>query len=233
MSVFQMAVDDSTGVTVLTLDTAQAGNAIAYEQLDEATAYLSDLAAKAPRALVIRGTSDFCAGRIPPAPGTPVEPADVQVGRTVNFFSTFASIPCPKVSFVTGQAYGAGANLALQADILVADQSAEFAFPEIRAGFAPLLALNTLLRTVRTRDALWLVTTAESVGADRGLAMGLVSETGTFETALARAAWLAGHRAEWSVATAFAWETAALTPAQRAPLSLAGMIEESERSRKE
>ncbi len=153
------------------------------------------------------------------------------MGRTVGFFAAFASIPCPKISFVSGHAFGAGANLALQADILVADPGSEFAFPEIRAGFAPLLALNTLLRTVRMRDALWLVSTAETVNAERALALGLVSEIGTFERRSPGPTWLADHSAELRVATAFAWEHGMLTPAERAPLSLAGMIEESERAR--
>lgn len=231
MSVFALDTDQATGVATLLLDTGQPGNAIASEQLQPATAQLMEIAASPPPALVLRGQADFCAGRLPPAAGAALLAPEAQVRRTVGFFAAFASIDCPKVSFVTGSALGAGANLALQADLVVADAASQFGFPEIRAGFAPLLAMNTLLRTVQSRTALWLALTAETIVAERALMLGLVSEIGTCETALHRAAWLAEHRAEWNALTAFANEHGMKSAPERGPISVEWMIAELERSR--
>lgn len=83
----------------------------------------------------------------------------------------------PVVAAVNGAALGAGLELALACDIVLAASTAKFGFPEVGLGAFPanyaLTLAARLLGPARTR---WLALTAEVVDAEWMLRAGVVSE---------------------------------------------------------
>ena len=100
----------------------------------------------AVRALVLTGNGRaFCAGQdladpsMSPKPGSD-EPADI--GDVVNTFYSplvrrLRAMPKPVVCAVNGVAAGAGANIALACDIVIAVQTASFIQPFCKLGLVP------------------------------------------------------------------------------------------------
>ena len=85
--------------------------------------------------------------------------------------------PLPTVAAVHGVCFGGGLELALSCDLIVADRSARFAFPELRLGIIPGFGgLPRLLRDVGNGVVRDLLLTGRSLGADAAQRAGLVSQ---------------------------------------------------------
>ncbi|MCS9891597.1 enoyl-CoA hydratase-related protein, partial [Pseudomonas aeruginosa] len=83
-------------------------------------------------------------------------------------------------------------ELAMHCDLIVADESAQFAQPEIKVGVMPGAGgTQRLVRAVGKFQALRMLFTGCLVKAPQALAMGLVSEVVADESTLARALELA------------------------------------------
>jgi enoyl-CoA hydratase len=90
---------------------------------------------------------------------------------------TIADHPAVVVAAVDGVAYGGGFELAVSADLLVASESAEFAFPEVRRGLIPGATggAQWLPRLVGLPKAIELIATGEPVSAAEAQRLGLVN----------------------------------------------------------
>jgi len=85
--------------------------------------------------------------------------------------------PLPTVAAVHGVCFGGGLELALTCDLIVADRSARFAFPELRLGILPGFGgLPRLLRDVGNAHVRDMLLTGRSLNADAALRAGLVSQ---------------------------------------------------------
>jgi enoyl-CoA hydratase/carnithine racemase len=83
----------------------------------------------------------------------------------------------PVIAAVHGVVFGGGFELALACDLIVADKTARFAFPELRLGLIPGFGgVPRLKRDVGNAVVRDLVLTGRSVGAERAHAVGLVSQ---------------------------------------------------------
>jgi enoyl-CoA hydratase/carnithine racemase len=101
----------------------------------------------------------------------------------------------PLIAAVSGAALGAGCELALMCDIIVADATARFGQPEARVGIMPGAGgTQRLVRTVGKPVASLMLMTGETLDAGRAAQLGLVSEVTVAVPALERARELA-HRA--------------------------------------
>jgi enoyl-CoA hydratase/carnithine racemase len=81
------------------------------------------------------------------------------------------------IAAVHGVVFGGGLELALTADIIVADKSARFAFPELRLGLIPGFGgIPRLRRDVGNAVVRDLLMTGRSLGAQRAHDVGLVSQ---------------------------------------------------------
>lgn len=115
--------------------------------------------------------------------------ADIELGQ---YWAPLVNSRKPLVAAVSGFALGAGCELAMMCDLIIADTSARFGQPEIRVGIMPGAGgTQRLLRTVGKPVASLLLMTGEPLTAARACQLGLVSELVMEGTALERARILA------------------------------------------
>jgi enoyl-CoA hydratase/carnithine racemase len=99
------------------------------------------------------------------------------IDRIHAAFDAIDQSPIPVVAAVHGVVFGGGFELALLADVIVAERSARFAFPELRLGLVPGFGgLPRLARDVGNAVARDLLLTGRSLGAARALELGLVAQ---------------------------------------------------------
>ena len=97
------------------------------------------------------------------------------IGAFSRMFELFGSLEIPVVMEVHGAALGAGFELAMMADVLVATKNASFGQPEIRLGFFAPLAVAYLPQLVGKQKALEITCSGRSYSAQEMQAMGFVS----------------------------------------------------------
>ncbi len=91
----------------------------------------------------------------------------------------------PVIAAVNGVAMGGGFEIALACDIIVADERATFALPEVRVGLAALGGgVHRLPRAIGVQRAMGMILTGRHVSAAEGLALGFVNEVVPAGTAL-------------------------------------------------
>jgi enoyl-CoA hydratase/carnithine racemase len=103
-------------------------------------------------------------------------------------WETLAQFPKPLVMAVRGPALGAGSELALHGDIIVAGHSARFGQPEIGVGIMPGAGgIQRLIRLVGRTRAMRMLLTGEAISAATACDWGLVSDLAPDEEVLDRA----------------------------------------------
>lgn len=97
--------------------------------------------------------------------------------RVHRVFDTFDTSPIPTIAAVHGVCFGGGFELALTCDVIVADKTARFAFPELRLGLIPgfggIPRLERDLGNAIVRD---LLLSGRSLSAKRAHEVGLVAQ---------------------------------------------------------
>jgi 2-(1,2-epoxy-1,2-dihydrophenyl)acetyl-CoA isomerase len=170
--------DVHDGVLTLTLDRPARRNALTGGVLDALVAALTDLD-DAVRVVVLTGEGKgFCAGQDLADEAVAAEDADL--GATVEVWNAVvrAIRDCgpPVLAAVNGVAAGAGANLALACDLVVAARSARFLQPFAGLGLVPDGGGTWLLprlvgpqRAAAAHDARWPARREHGgqLGADR------------------------------------------------------------------
>lgn len=97
------------------------------------------------------------------------------IDRIHAVFDGFDQLPIPTIAVVHGVVFGGGFELALTADVLVAEKSARFCFPELRLGLVPGFGgLPRLQRDVGNAVVRDLLFTGRSLRASRAEKIGLV-----------------------------------------------------------
>lgn len=133
------------------------------------------------RALVVTGSGgSFCAGGdlkgLQADPG-PIAHNRERVLRLHKWFIELSNMELPVIAAVDGPAFGAGFNLALGCDFVLASPRAQFCAVFGRIGLVPDLGgLFMLPRIVGLARAKELVMSARSVGAEEAKDLGIVLE---------------------------------------------------------
>ena len=99
------------------------------------------------------------------------------IDRIHAVFNTLDTAPITTIAAVHGFVFGGGFELALTCDVIVADRSARFAFPELRLGIVPGFGgIPRLRRDVGNAVVRDLLLTGRSLSAKRAHEVGLVSQ---------------------------------------------------------
>lgn len=131
---------EADGVALLTLTRPDVMNAL-NSQMRAELLHAVKTAEKTARVLVLTGTGDkaFCSGQ---DLGDRVRAANIDLERTLRdeyepLLRAIADCPVPTMAAVNGAAAGAGANLALSCDVVIAAERAVFLQAFTRIGLIP------------------------------------------------------------------------------------------------
>ena len=132
--------------------------------------------------MVITGAGeDFCAGgdivNFPQNPVEFMERIGMQVKGTKRPIELAREIPKPIIAMVSGLALGAGMELAMACDMIIASEEARFGQPEIKVGLIPGGGGTQVLpRLVGEKIAKELVFTGNIISAEEALRIGLINK---------------------------------------------------------
>ena len=172
---YEVAADIAT----ITLDRPTAMNALSRQLRTEMTAAVGAAAGQA-RVLVITGAGRaFCSGQDLTDP-TSDGALDLEKTLTDEYLPLLMAItncPIPTIAAVNGVAAGAGANLALAADVVIAAQSASFIQAFTRIGLVPDAGGTYWLpRQIGTARAMGAMLFADKVSAAQAVEWGMIYE---------------------------------------------------------
>lgn len=191
------------GVARITLNRPEKLNSFNAALHGELRAALARTRAEGARVLLLTGAGRaFCAGqdlaeRVVP-PGAP--PPDLGHSIETHYkplVLALRDLPMPVVCAVNGVAAGAGANLALACDLVLAARSAAFIEAFCKLGLVPDCGGTFFLpRLVGTARALGLALLGDKVSAEQAEAWGLIWKCVDDDQLMAEAEALAAHLAQ-------------------------------------
>ncbi len=170
---------DARGVVTLTLNRAQAFNALSEGMLDALQSALDQLVSdEGVRAVVIAAAGKaFCAGhdlkemRAEPSQAY-YERLFAQCGRMMM---SIQQLPVPVIARVQGIATAAGCQLVAMCDLAVAAREAKFAVSGVNLGLFCSTPSVALSRNLPRKAAFEMLVTGHFISADEALAKGLVN----------------------------------------------------------
>jgi methylglutaconyl-CoA hydratase len=186
------------GVARITLNRPDKRNAITSEMMSALRDALQRSADDSTvRVLLIRGAGkDFCAGLdlSEVLKSTQDSQGDAQASLTSarqlgDLYIAMRRHPKPIIAAVHGRALGGGAGIATASDLIIAADSAQVGYPEVKLGFIPAIVTTMLRRAVNERQAMELALTGEAISAPRAHAIGLINRVypdAEFETEVER-----------------------------------------------
>jgi len=198
-----LEVQRADGIVTLTLNRPERKNAVTPQMWVDLAALFTEIADRSEdRVLVITGAGDaFCSGADLAAAGENGGPPGVGGGvammRTVGRAALrLHELPIPAIAAVNGVAAGAGCNLALGCDLIIASDRARFAEIFARRGLALDFGGSWLLPRIiglhRAKELALLAEVIDAVEADR---IGLVNRVVPHERLLGEVQELAGRLA--------------------------------------
>lgn len=173
--------EHQSGMARITLNRPEKLNSFTAAMHGELRDALTQVEGGAARVLILTGNGrGFCAGQDLSERAVSAGAEPVDLGGTIEKYyaplvKRLRALPMPVVVGVNGVAAGAGANLALAGDIVIAKQSASFVQPFCRLGLLPdtggTYALPRLLGPAR---AMGLALLGEKLSAEQAAQWGLI-----------------------------------------------------------
>jgi len=165
----------------LTLNRPERLNSFNTQMHEEVRAALASIPASSARVLVIGGAGrGFCAGQdlndraVAPGGGPPDLAASIEKYYKPLVLA-LRSLPVPVIAAVNGVAAGAGANIALACDLVIAARSANFVQAFSKLGLVPDSGGTWFLpRLVGTARALGLTLLGDKLSAEQAVSWGLI-----------------------------------------------------------
>jgi 2-(1,2-epoxy-1,2-dihydrophenyl)acetyl-CoA isomerase len=173
-------VERAGGIVTVTLTNPAKRNAIPSAAWPELEGAFREVAARADdRCMVVTGAGDdFCSGAdVSPDGGGPAGAGNLRFMRTVgSAIDALHAVPQPVVARVAGVCVGAGLNIALACDLVVAAADARFSQIFARRGLSIDAGGSWVLpRIVGLQKAKELALLADVLGADQAERLGLVT----------------------------------------------------------
>ncbi|WP_018631659.1 enoyl-CoA hydratase-related protein [Neomegalonema perideroedes] len=165
-------------VALISLDRAESLNSLNGRMRRELTRAFTQAPQEGARAVLLTGEGrSFCSGQ---DLGEAQRQGMPDIGRTlreeyVPMLRAIADCPVPTIAAVNGVAAGAGAGLALMADLTVCGKGSQFVIAFARIGLIPDAGLTYLLpRLVGLQRAMGLTLTTEPLTGEKAEDWGLV-----------------------------------------------------------
>ncbi|HVF63386.1 MAG TPA: enoyl-CoA hydratase/isomerase family protein [Casimicrobiaceae bacterium] len=170
-----------SGVVTIWLDNPRRLNALSDAMILGLCEAMPHLAQDATcRVIVLRGRGGvFCAGRdlgdlkalqsAGPESAARMYHAMRQMNEAIYFS------PHPVVSVIERYAFGIATMLASWSDIALADEGAQFGYPEVQHGITPYGAVPTMLNTMTQKAMLDLLLTGRRIGAAEAVHLGIIT----------------------------------------------------------
>lgn len=176
----RMELDATSHVATVTLNRPEKLNSFTRAMHKELAAALDEAVSAGARALVLTGAGrGFCAGQ--DLADLSFEPgAMTDLGALIDeYFNPLVrrlqALPLPVVAAVNGIAAGAGANLALACDIVLAARTSSFAQSFVKIGLVPDSGGTALLpQRIGMARALGLAITGDKISAEQAERWGLI-----------------------------------------------------------
>jgi len=170
------------GIARITLDRPERRNAIDAETHRQLRAALDRIESDPDiRVTVLSGAGGtFCSGQDLAERAAMLKKGEVDLAKSLEenynpLVRRLARLPMPVVAVVRGVAAGAGAALALSADIVLASRSARFQLAFARVALGPDSGASWLFqRQVGQARAMGMALTAEAIDAERAENWGLI-----------------------------------------------------------
>jgi len=175
-----LKVTAAGGVATATISRPEALNALNTRFFNEMDALIDEIADRGDvRVLILTGEGKaFVAGAdiAEMVPMTQLQATEFsEMGQST--FRGLELLDKPVIAAVNGFALGGGCELALACDIRIASTKAKFGQPEVNLGLIPgYAATQRLPRLIGLGAALQMLLTAEAIGADEALRLGLVQK---------------------------------------------------------
>ncbi|WP_225883294.1 enoyl-CoA hydratase-related protein [Sphingomonas aliaeris] len=176
------SVDVADGIATVTLRRAERRNALHPAAHHELAEHWDRLAADPTlRVVILTGEGPvFCAGYDlldNLDTGVMDLPASGFGGLTRR-----TDFPVPLIAAVNGPAMGGGFEMALACDLIVASDTARFALPEPKVGWAALGGgIQRLPRAIGIKQAMGMILTGRTIDAEEALALGLINDVAPAE----------------------------------------------------
>lgn len=164
-------------------------NEIGLELLAGLERFLDEVDPEKGRALVVYSSvpAGFCAGADLRAlyaglveerdPGERAREIGDFIDRIHVVMNRLDTLPLTTIGAIHGTCFGGGFELALTCDVLIADKTARFCFPELRLGIVPGFGgIPRLKRDVGNGVVRDLLLTGRSINAKKAQTLGLVSQ---------------------------------------------------------
>jgi methylglutaconyl-CoA hydratase len=167
---------DTSGHTLTGTIDAGEGNLFTREMMDALVEAIQEAGrTEEVRFVRLRAEGDtFCMGRAKGG-ATPDELRGM-ARRIATVNETLRTTPLTVFAEVNGSAAGFGVGMIGASDIAVASDGATFAFPEIKAGFAPAVVISWARFMLPPRLLYDMVSTGDAIDAGRALEAGLLTE---------------------------------------------------------
>ncbi len=180
-------VIDNKNVCTMTLSQAP-NNEIGTEMLNFFEKFFKEVKTSELRALIIHSSleSGFCAGAhlrelysnmVSMDKKNQMKEIRSFLDRIHAVMNKLDALSCTTIGVIHGMCFGGGFELALVCDVLIAENSARFCFPELRLGLIPGFGgIPRLKRDIGNAAIRDLLFTGRSFNAQKALSLGLVSQ---------------------------------------------------------
>jgi enoyl-CoA hydratase len=164
-------------VGTIRIDDPKTRNALGNETLRDIAAALAGFdAATEVRAAVIAGSDRVFASGADLNALAELDTIDYYFGERARLWDDIRSVRLPVIAAVSGFCLGAGCELALMSDIVVASESAQFGLPETKLGLIPGAGgTQRLARAIGKAKTMDVVLSGRLLTAQEALAAGLVA----------------------------------------------------------
>lgn len=171
---------DERGVTTITLDRAEHYNTMDRGFIDELTLTLQKLGSNTRILLIEANGKHFCAGAdinwMKASASLSDEQNHEDAMALSNMLETLNTFRRPTVARIQGAALGGGTGLACCCDIVIASESAQFAFSEVKLGIIPATISPYSLAAIGPRAARRYFLTGERIDAVEAYRLGLAHD---------------------------------------------------------